>query len=253
MNTYEELETWAFDQLEDTYDLCYIGMYDQLTDEMIEALIDGDELSFDDLVFEWAREEQDDNAWDIATEIVQRIESLVEQEVWDEHEAELMDSLRERLVLDIHERDNGVDIEALMRNTPDIEVMVPLIDSYASLDGGERNTDQIIEALGVEYTDNNHKAARQLIDNCATDQGMMVAVTKVSPLALHQLEYRRSYTVYNPIIAYGDPSTGATFLSLDCDNFPNTEVELEAYGVWKPWVSLEDSHGIVIPESQDEF
>lgn len=253
MNTYEELETWAYAMLEDAYDLCYIGMYDQLTDDMIEALIDGDELKFDDLIHEWSWEERNDNAWDIATDIVQRVESLVDDEVWDEYEAELMDSLRERLVLEIHERDNGVDIEALMRNTPDIEVMVPLIDSYASLDGDERNTSQIIEALGVEYTDTNLNAAQQLIDNCLTDQGLMVAVTKVSPLALYQLEYRRSYTVYNPIIAYGDPETGATFLSLDCDNFPNVEVELEAYGVWKPWVSLEDSHGIVIPESQDEF
>src|SRR5699024_104194 len=172
MNTYEELETWAMDQVQDSYELYYVDYHDELSNDQITALIDGDVDRAMELAWEYSHEYINDMAWDEALNILDRLKDMVDPEVWEEHDVEIIDKLRVDLQIDIEHNDQGVSLVDLCHHTAPIQVIVPIIDE----DEAEWNTDrtpaQLLGALGLPCDKAHRTEARFLINEAPTDMGM---------------------------------------------------------------------------------
>lgn len=230
MNTYEELAAWAMDQVEPSYEFYYVDYSETLSPEQIKALIDGDPDTAEELAWEYASEYLNECYWNEALDILDRLENMVDPEVWEEHEDEITDSLREDLIYAIEESDNGVSLAVLCRNTAPVQVMVPVIDEDESEWGSDRTPDQLLEALGLPCNEANRADARVLIDHAPTDLGMAYVQFEVRPEALIYPVNDR-LIVKNPKVVYGNPFTGGVWDSHSLDIFEGLVVHANVYNL----------------------
>lgn len=228
MKTYEELADWAMDQVQDIYELYYVDYRDELSQEQIQALIDGDTDRAYELAWEYTQEYRSDQAWDEALDILDELQKIVSDDVWEEHEDEIMDDLRVRLYEAIVENDQGVSLLDLCRNTAPIQVMVPIIDEDEAEWNTERTPDQLLGALKLPCNEVNRTEARFLINEAPTDLGMAYAQFEVRPEALIYPDFNR-LTVKNPKIVYGNPFTGGVWDSHSLDIFKDLVMDVHVY------------------------
>lgn len=225
MNTYEELETWAMDQVKPSYDLYYMDYDDELSQEQIEALINGNVELAEDLLWEYTHEYISDRAWDEALDILDKLKDMVDPEIWEEHEDEIIDDLQLKLYEAIMQNDEGVYLEDLCRQTESIQVMVPVIDEDEAEWESERTPDQLLGALDLPCNEAYRTEARLLIDHAPTDLGMAYIQFEVRPEALIEPDFNR-LTVRNPKVVYGNPFTGGVFDSHSLDIFKDLVMDV---------------------------
>ena len=245
MNTYEELETWAMDQVQDSYELYYVDYHDELSQDQITALIDGDTDLAYELTWEYSHEYINDMAWDEAMNILDRLKDMVDPEVWDEHEDEIMDKLKVDLVIAVEQNDQGVSLGDLCRQTAPIQVMVPVIDEDESEWAEQRTPDQLLGALGLPCDEAHRTEARFLINEAPTDMGMAYIQFEVRPEALIAPYFDR-LIVKNPKVVYGNPFTGGVWDSHSLDIFKDLTVHVNRYTLLpdNAWgYSVEDIYG----------
>ena len=245
MNTYEELETWAMDQVQDSYELYYVDYHDELSQDQITALIDGDTDLAYELAWEYSREYVNDMAWDEAMNILDRLKDMVDPEVWEEHEAEIMDKLKVDLVIAIEQNDQGVSLVDLCHNTAPIQVMVPVIDEDEAEWAEQRTPDQLLGALGLPCDEAHRTEARFLINEAPTDMGMAYIQFEVRPEALIYPDFDR-LIVKNPKVVYGNPFTGGVWDSHSLDIFKDLTMHVNRYTLLpdNAWgYSVEDIYG----------
>lgn len=230
MKTYEELANWAMDQVRSSYEFYYVDYRDELSPEQIEALIGGDSDTVQELAWEYVREYLNGCYWDEALDILQRLEDITDPEVWEEHEDEIMDTLRMDLVYAIEDNDQGVSTLDLCRNTSPIQVMVPVIDEDEAEWGSDRTPDQLLGALELPCNEVNRTEARVLIDHSPADMGMAYIQFEVRPEALIYPDFDR-LIVKNPKVVYGNPSTGGVWDSHSLDIFKGLVVYANIYNL----------------------
>lgn len=228
MNTYEELADWAMDQVQDSYELYYVDYHDELSQDQITALIDGDTDRAYELAWEYSHEYINDMAWDEAMNILDRLKDMVDPKVWEEHEDEIMDTLKVDLVIAIEQNDQGVSLGDLCRQTAPIQVMVPVIDEDEAEWSTERTPDQLLGALGLPCDEAHRTEARFLINEAPTDMGMAYIQFEVRPEALIAPDFDR-LIVKNPKVVYGNPFTGGVWDSHSLDIFKDLTVHVNRY------------------------
>lgn len=228
MNTYEELADWAMDQVQDSYELYYVDYHDELSEEQIQALRDGDTDRAYELAWEYTQEYRSDRAWDEALDILDELQKIVSDDVWEEHEDEIMDTLRMDLVYAIEGNDQGVSLLDLCRNTAPIQVMVPVIDEDEAEWADQRTPDHLLGALKLPCNETNRTEARFLINEAPTDMGMAYAQFEIRPEALIYADSKR-ITVKNPKIVYGNPFTGGVWDSHSLDIFKDLVMDVHVY------------------------
>lgn len=245
MKTYEELADWAMGQVQDSYELCYVDYRDELSDDQIEALIDGNPDLAMELTWEYTQEYRSERAWDEALDILDELQKIVSDDVWEEHEDEIMDTLRMDLVYAIEENDEGMSTLDLCHNTAPIQVMVPVIDEDDAEWADQRTPDQLLGALNLPCNEKNRTEARFLINESPTDMGMAYVQFEVRPELLLAPDTPR-LTVKNPKVVYGNPFTGGIWDSHTLDIFKDLTMNVPMSKLMKDdaWgYSVEEVYG----------
>lgn len=202
---YKELTAKIDELLKDEYDLIYVDYRDELSEEQTRALVDGDWDEFYDLISAFEGDSRYEGATYEVEQLMRELESDNPEllDAIDEHRYELEEYARD-IIMD---RDSGEWLDQLISQASPVDCMLPLIGEDEADWGEERNPLDILKALGVAETPENVKLAEELVNEVATELGMMWAVF---PMELRDLmkPYHEPVTIDEAIVCYGNPFTG---------------------------------------------
>ncbi len=178
--------------LDDKYVLVFNNQGDRLPDDVVAALIKGDnewETKGGEALTEWASEGRWASACDAVDELAKEIIRGWEQE--DEYDADYADLLDvtwpgsdERMsVIDaVQERDESAWFEKLVNQHGAVLLRVPIraMDEDAGLSYTPVTREQFLDLLGFDHTTDNMRLAGEVIDNASPEWSVAMGQALIS-------------------------------------------------------------------------
>ena len=212
MYNFEDMLNQALEAMPEKTHLAFVDYDDQLSDDQVRGLIEGREVYEDAELMDWISEIEMYGARYEIDNCMEHLRSLHDEDEealeWiDENEFGLEDYLRD----EAHDRDDSDAVRELARRTPDVELMIPLIDEDNADWADERKATQLMAALGT--TDERYYwITRDLIAEAPTDLGMAWIVFEASVEDIYDGKFKEgTIKITNPTVIYGNPFTGGVW------------------------------------------
>ena len=212
MYSFEDMLNQALEVMPEKTHLAFVDYDDQLSDDLVKDLIEGRDLYEDAEFMDWIFENELHGARYEIDRCMDYLRGLYDMDdealEWiDENEFELEDYLRD----EARDRDDSDAGRELASRTPDVDLMIPLIDEDHAEWGDERKASQLMAALGTA-DERYYWLSRDLIAEAPTDLGMAWIVFKASVVDIYDGKFEKgTVKITNPTVIYGNPFTGGVW------------------------------------------
>lgn len=247
--TLEAIKADIIANLDETYDLTYVGYGDSLSPDQVSAIVRNDSEALNDSTWEWEAESAAIGARSVALEEVNSYEhNHVVPEDFDASDMafEIEETIRNR--------NSSNPIKELASATADTLMRVEIIsedDGFSNW--SPRPSEAYLSKMGLPNTGKNIDTMNELIDTTPSDLHMAYAVFPASTAdLLATMGTDVVATVENPEVVLGNPFTGgywnATFEGTLSINRSALVTDKSAFG----W-SVDETYGGFIIECMAAF
>ncbi len=218
--TLEQLYVEAVEDLQREYELVFVDHCDQLTDEQLDALVEGDLETLLDQLSEFEMNSRDRALDYIVRDAVGSVIRRWELEggadcTWF-GDAFLDSPFEDELRNEITERDKGDWVRDLIRHTSNPLLRIVAIDEDNAYSHEEIGPIELLVRIGIEPSDENVKTIRDVIANASPEFSVRMGFW-IAALDLEKLydlpDGTKHIDLINPYFYFGNPFYGNGFVS----------------------------------------